>query len=67
METFEQVWPARGSWRQELQGDGLIQREIRRAIDFAHPAAPDQADHTVAVAEQRPRRKVAVLGRPARR
>ena len=41
---------ARRGCRQELQRDRLVQRQVRRAIDLAHPAAAGEADDAVAIA-----------------
>jgi hypothetical protein len=37
--------------REELQRDGLPELEIVRAMDLAHPVAPDQRDDAIATAE----------------
>ena len=53
MEAFEQALIARGLFGQEFQRDGLAEREVGGAIDFAHAAAAEQGDDAIAAAEQR--------------
>jgi hypothetical protein len=48
---------------QELQRHGLAQFEVVRAVDLAHPAAPEQADDAVAVCQHRAGEELALLER----
>ena len=48
--------------RQELQGDRLTELEIVRAVDFAHPAAPEARHDAKAVGEERPCTKASFVG-----
>ena len=52
VEALQQALIARRLFGQELQGDGLSQRQVGGAIDLAHAAAAQQADDAVAPAEQ---------------
>jgi hypothetical protein len=52
--------------RQELQRDRLTETEIVGAVDLAHPAAPEQANHAVALLKDLSRLKAAVIDRPRR-
>src|SRR6185369_12022837 len=51
VETLEQALIARRLFGEELQRYRLSQGEIGSAVDFAHPAAPQQADDAIAPAE----------------
>ena len=49
----------RGAFRQELQGDRLIEREVVGAIHFAHAAASEQRHEPVAAGDDGAGRKPA--------
>ena len=53
VEALEQARIARRLLGQELERDGLAEREVGGAIDLAHAAAAQQADDAIAAAEQR--------------
>jgi hypothetical protein len=53
VETVEAAGVVGERFGQELQGDGLAQPQVVRAIDLAHTAAAEQGDDAVAVREQR--------------
>ena len=66
VEALQQALIARCLFGQELQSDGLPQREVGGAIDFAHPAAAQQTDDAVAPAEQRSRNEASFVFRRRR-
>jgi hypothetical protein len=43
--------------RQEFQRDRLIERQVVRAVHFAHAAAPEQGDEPVPSRDDRARRE----------
>ena len=61
VEAFQQALVARGLLGQEFQGDGLAEREIGGAIDFAHAAAAQQRDDAIASAKQGAGKKAAFV------
>ena len=51
----------RGFFGQEFQRDGLAQRQVRGAVDFAHAAAAQQSEDAVTAAEQRAGKEAAFV------
>ena len=50
---------ADGVW-QKLEGDGLTEAQIVRAIDLTHAAAADESDHAIAAIQDHARREAPV-------
>ena len=67
VEARQRGWIARGHFGQELERDLLAQREIVRAIHFAHAAAAEQRDDAVAIGQQRTGQEAAFVQRTGRR
>jgi hypothetical protein len=59
VEASEGGWIARGHFGQELERDFLAEREVVRAINFAHAAAAKERDYAVTAGEQRAGQKAA--------
>ncbi len=53
VETGQRGGIARGHFGQELERDFLPEREVVRAIDFAHAAAAEERDDAITTGEQR--------------
>ncbi len=59
-ETLDGGFVVRQGFGKELEGDGLIEREIVGAIDLAHAAAAEHGDDAVAARQHISRRESAV-------
>ena len=53
-EPLESLWVALDVARQELQGDGLTEREVVGPIDLAHTTTAQEPEHAVATCQNRP-------------
>jgi len=49
-------------FRQEFQGDVLVEFQVFGAIDLAHPAASDERDDAISVGEERAGKDASALG-----
>jgi hypothetical protein len=53
MEARQPIGAMRHVFRQELEGNRLAELQVFGSIDFAHAAAPDQANDAIAIGEHR--------------